>query len=244
MQLRALLFDKDGTFLDFAKTWNAATGEVIAALSEGDNGMARRLAKIVGYDLDRSVLLPTSPFVGSSVGELSPLWAAALGAPAGDASFDERLRSLFHEATLHAATPIGEPGLIFEALRDEGYRLGVITNDSELGAKAQCDRLGLSHWFDAILGYDSGHGRKPEAGQVVAFMERFGFRPNETALIGDTLHDMHAARAAGVTGIGVESGFMSAEQLSPQADYVISDISQLQDLLKEKDKHAELVLPG
>lgn len=243
MQLRALLFDKDGTFLDFAKTWNAATGEVIAALSGGNDGVARRLAEIVGYDLGASVLLPTSPFVGSSVGELSPLWASVLGENASP-TFDDRLRELFYEATLHAATPIGEPALIFEALRADGYRLGVVTNDSERGAKAQCDRLGLSHWFDAILGYDSGHGRKPEAGQVVAFMERFGFQPEETALIGDTLHDMHAARAAGVVGIGVESGFMLADQLGPYADHVISDISQLRQLLKEMDGHTELVSPG
>lgn len=231
MQLRALLFDKDGTFLDFAKTWNAATGVVIAELAAGSPAVAGRLAEIVGYDLDTSVLLPTSPFVGSSVGELSPLWAAALGESTSP-TFDERLRQLFHQATLHAATPIGEPGQIFEALQAQGYRLGVITNDSEIGARAQCERLGLAHWFEAIIGYDSGHGRKPEAGQIVAFMERFGFRPEETALIGDTLHDMHAARAAGVTGIGVESGFMTAEQLSPFADHVLSDISNLQELLQ------------
>ncbi|BCP53252.1 phosphatase [Kaistia sp. 32K] len=232
MQLRALLFDKDGTFLDFAKTWDAATGSVIAALTEGDEAAARRLAEIVGYDLEASILMPTSAFVGGSVSELAELWAVALGLPADDASFLNRLRELFHEATLHAATPIGEPGRIFAALRSDGYQLGVITNDSEIGAKAQCERLGLSQWFEAIIGYDSGHGRKPEAGQIVAFMERFGYQPGETALIGDTLHDMHAARAAGVLGIGVESGFMSAEQLAPHADYVISDISQLQGLLQ------------
>lgn len=231
MPLRALLFDKDGTFLDFAKTWNTATGAVIAALADGDSIVAGRLADIVGYDLELGSLIPDSPFIGSSVADLSPLWAVALGLPAEDAEFDARLRGLLHDATLHAAAPIGAPGLVFEALKAEGYELGVITNDSEMGARAQCERLGLAHWFEAIIGYDSGHGRKPEAGQIIAFMERFGYRPEETALIGDTLHDMHAARAAGVMGIAVESGFLTAEQLSPYADYVISDISKLQDLL-------------
>ena len=232
MQLRALLFDKDGTFLDFAKTWNTATGSVITSLAEGDSIVAGRLADIVGYDLDAGSLIPDSPFIGSSVADLSPLWAVALGLPAEDAAFDARLRGLLHDATLESAAPIGAPGLVFETLKAEGYELGVITNDSETGARAQCERLGLAHWFEAIIGYDSGHGRKPEAGQIIAFMERFGYQPEETVLIGDTLHDMHAARAAGVMGVGVESGFLSAVQLGPHADHVISDISYLPGLLK------------
>lgn len=231
MQLRALLFDKDGTFLDFAKTWDAATGSVINTLAEGDAAVAQRLAAIVHYDLEARVLLPTSPFIASSVGELIPLWSEALGRP-GDAAFDQLLRDLFHDATLNAATPIGEPSVVFEGLQQAGYRLGVVTNDSERGARSQCERLGLVSWFDAIFGYDSGHGRKPEAGQIMAFLDRFGFQPGETAMIGDTLHDLHAARAAGVIAIGVESGFMSAEQLAPDADYIISDISKLSDLLQ------------
>jgi phosphoglycolate phosphatase len=232
MPLRAILFDKDGTFLDFAKTWNTATGAVIETLAAGDGSIADRLAAIVGYDLDARSLVPSSPFIGASVADLSPLWAVALGLPAEDAAFDTRLRGLLHDATLAAAAPIGVPELVFEALKAEGYELGVITNDSETGARAQCERLGLSHWFEAIIGYDSGHGRKPEAGQIIAFMERFGYQPEETALIGDTLHDMHAARAAGVMGIGVESGFLSVVELGPHADHVISDISYLPELLK------------
>jgi phosphoglycolate phosphatase len=232
MPLRAILFDKDGTFLDFAKTWNTATGSVIGTLAQGDGAIADRLADIVGYDLAARSLVPTSPFIGSSVADLSPLWAVALGLPAEDAAFDARLRDLLHEATLSAAEPIGVPELVFETLKAEGYELGVITNDSETGARAQCERLGLAHWFEAIIGYDSGHGRKPEAGQIVAFMERFGYQPHETALIGDTLHDMHAARAAGVMGIGVESGFLTAQDLAPHAAHVIRDISYLPDLLK------------
>ena len=98
MQLRALLFDKDGTFLDFAKTWDAATGSVINTLAEGDGVLAERLAEIVHYDLEARVLLPTSPFIASSVGELIPLWAEALGRP-GDATLEQILRDLFHDAT-------------------------------------------------------------------------------------------------------------------------------------------------
>jgi phosphoglycolate phosphatase len=228
--LRALLFDKDGTLVDFAATWNGATGAVIETLSAGDERLAARLAEIVHFDRGAATLLPSSPFIGGSLAELVLDWADALGVPP-DGAFDDRLKGLFHETALLAAVPIGDPAALLGELKDQGYRLGLITNDSEAGARAQSEKLGFAHHFDAILGYDSGHGRKPEPGPVLEFMRRFDLRPDETALIGDTLHDLDAARAAGAVAIGVASGFLSAERLAPHADHVVGSIMELPALL-------------
>ncbi|MCX5493861.1 HAD family hydrolase [Kaistia dalseonensis] len=232
MPLRAILFDKDGTFLDFARTWDTATADVIRLLAAGDEIIAARLASIIHFDDATQRLLPTSPFVGGSLEDIGPDWAAALGQAPGPV-FDARLIDLYYEAALDAAVPIGDPSLVFAALKEAGYRLGVITNDSERGARAHCAKLGLTHWFDDIIGYDSGHGRKPEAGQILAFLDRFGIRPEEAALVGDTMHDVDAARAAGVTAISVATGYLTEEQLTPWADYVLSDIMALPALLEK-----------
>lgn len=236
MRLKAILFDKDGTLVDFAETWNRATGDVIRVLSDGDDGAAAQLAAIVHFDPASGMLLPTSPFVGGSIADLAPQWAGAIGV-AADLDFIDRLVELFHEGSLRAVAPIGDPAALLSGLKGEGYRLGIITNDSEAGARAQSEKLGLTPWFDAIIGYDSGHGQKPEAGQILAFMARFGVAPSETALVGDTLHDLDAARAAGVVAIGVASGYLDADTLRPHADHVISNIMELPSLL---DRMSEL----
>ncbi len=231
-RLKALLFDKDGTLVDFAITWNGAAASVLASLAGDDDAMHAALAAILHYDRETAAILPTSPFIGGTVIDIAAHFAPVVGiAPGEHADFVDRLARMFNDGALASVAPIGDPLGLLTRLKAEGYLLGIVTNDTEAGARAQSAKLGLDALFDAVIGYDSGHGRKPDPGQINAFMATFGTRADETALIGDTLHDLDAARAAGVTAIGVASGYLSAEQLSPHADHVISDIMALPALL-------------
>jgi phosphoglycolate phosphatase len=66
---------------------------------------------------------------------------------------------------------------------------------------------------------------------VQAFAREIGAEPAEIALVGDTLHDLDCARAAGAVAIAVLSGVATREDLAPHADYVIADIGDLPGLL-------------
>ncbi len=231
-KLKALLFDKDGTLVDFAITWNGAARTVLATLAGDDDDIHARLAAILHFDRATEAILPTSPFVGGTVIDIAAHFAPVVGVePADHDAFVERLARLFNDGALASVAPIGDPLGLLTLLKAEGYLLGIVTNDTEAGARAQSEKLGLDKLFDAIIGYDSGHGRKPDPGQIHAFMKAFGVEAEATALIGDTLHDLDAARAAGVTAIGVASGYLSADDLAPHADHVISDIMALPELL-------------
>ncbi|MCX5514638.1 hypothetical protein C3941_16225 [Kaistia algarum] len=230
MTLRALLFDKDGTLVDFALTWNGAAAAVLAALAGEDDALHGRLAAVLHFDRQRAVILPTSPFVGSTVDDIAVEFAPILGAD-DLAVLARELAVMFNAGALASVAPIGDPLGLLTSLKAESYLLGIVTNDTESGARAQAEKLGLDHLFDAIIGYDSGHGRKPDPGQIHAFLDRFDVVPEEAALIGDTMHDLDAARAAGVVAIGVASGYLSAEQMAPHADHVIGSIMELPALL-------------
>ncbi|MDQ0470733.1 HAD family hydrolase [Labrys wisconsinensis] len=231
MPLRAILFDKDGTFVDFHSTWSPAAHAVMRRLAAGDEDKLRQLIEVNHFDVETGLIRSTSPMIAQSSADYGVTWASVLGV-AADAAFFSRMDGMFREEGLATVAPIGEPTLMLAELRREGYALGVITNDSEAGARAQCDKLGLTAWFDAIIGYDSGHGRKPEPGPILACARRFGVAPGETALVGDTLHDLHAARAAGATAIGVLSGFAGEAELAEHADHVLPDIMALPALLR------------
>jgi phosphoglycolate phosphatase len=56
---------------------------------------------------------------------------------------------------------------------------------------------------------------------------------SEVALIGDSTHDLHAARAAGAVAIAVLSGPASRDALAPHADYVIESILDLPDFVQK-----------
>ena len=120
---------------------------------------------------------------------------------------------------------------MLRALQARGLRLGLATNDAEANARQQLEMLGLHGHLDFVAGYDSGHGGKPEPGMVLAFAAALGVAPAQVALVGDTPHDMGAARAAGAIAVAVLSGPVGRAVLEPMADHVIDSIADLPALV-------------
>jgi phosphoglycolate phosphatase len=233
MTLRGILLDKDGTLIDFDATWGPAAYEVMRALAEGDEAKFAALMRVSHYVEAERRFLPTSPLIAGSSAEYGPLWATALGRPAEEELFVE-MDDLFRYWGLESLAPIGRPAEIVADLARRGFVLGIATNDAELSARAQAEALGLMPYLDFIVGYDSGFGGKPGPGMVLAFARQHGFEPHEVALVGDTLHDFHAARAAGAVGIGVLTGptrSLARPEIEPYADHIVDSIADLPALV-------------
>ncbi|MEO1579525.1 MAG: HAD-IA family hydrolase, partial [Pseudomonadota bacterium] len=108
-----------------------------------------------------------------------------------------------------------------------GLRLGVVTNDAEAPARAHLAQVGVLTAFDIVIGCDSGHGAKPAPGPVLGALEALGARPEQAVMVGDSLHDLMAGRAAGVQTVGVLTGLAERADLAPLADVVVPDIGHL-----------------
>lgn len=230
MTLRALLFDKDGTLVDFDATWGPAAYDVMTAMAGDDRAALERLMHVSHYDETSRRFKPTSPLVAGSSGDYGPVWAEALRRPFSTDVTDEMDRR-FVEAGLIHLSPIGDPAGVLTALKGRGLALGIVTNDSEAGARSQARALGIDHHLDYVVGWDSGFGRKPAPGQIHAYLERTGLPAHAVAMIGDSLHDLHAARAAGVLAVGVETGPIIPEGFAEAADVVLPSIMALEDWL-------------
>jgi phosphoglycolate phosphatase len=234
MTLSGILFDKDGTLIDFDGTWGPATYHVMRTLSAGDERKFMRLVEISEYVLEERRFRPTSPLIAGSSAEYGPDWAAALERPDTPDLYRE-MDDLFRTFGLRSIAPIGEPAAIARALKARGLSLGIATNDAEASAKAQAVALGLDVHLDYIAGYDSGYGGKPEPGMVLGFAAAIGAPPESVALIGDSLHDLAAARAAGAVAVLVLTGPLgegARAELAPHADHVIGSIADLPELVE------------
>jgi phosphoglycolate phosphatase len=231
MSISAILFDKDGTLIDFDDTWGPATYAVMRALAKGDETAMRRQAEALHFSLETRRFLLTSPLIAGSSASYGSLWGEALGRSDHDALRRE-IDALSAAESLKSLAPIGRPSEIFAALKARGLRLGLATNDSEASARRQVAALGLADHLDFIVGYDSGHGGKPEPGMALAFARHCGVAPAEVAMVGDTLHDLRAARAAGALAVAVLTGPAKIEDLADEADHVLDDIGGLIDLLE------------
>ena len=232
--LTGILFDKDGTFVDFEKTWGTATYEVIRILSAGDAAATDRIVDAMHYHVPSRRFRATSPLIAGAPDSYVHLWADALGR-ANDATMLADLNRCFASETLRALAPLGSPAAVMTALHTRGLKLGLATNDTEASGRAQVVALGLDGLFDFYAGYDSGHGAKPDAGMVLAFARAIGAAPDRIAMVGDSAHDMNAARAAGALAVAVLTGPASRDDLEPLADHVLAGIEDLPMLVDEID---------
>ena len=229
--IKAILFDKDGVFVDFEKTWTPVL-KVIAADLGGREGavLTNRLLDVAGFDASSDRFLPGSVWAAGHADDLVTAWAPLLG------GMDQR--ALYAVVERHCVEAMPQPLLpaavqhqIFSDLKAMGLKLGVATNDMAASARATVERFGLADVFDLVLGFDSVANPKPAGDPVVAFAGHSNVLPHEVMMVGDNTHDMHCGRAGGAgVVVGVLSGNSSRHQLEPLADHIIDDISHLPQL--------------
>lgn len=93
-----------------------------------------------------------------------------------------------------------------DQLTNAGWKLAVCTNKPQALAEKLLHALGIRHRFAAMIGADTCATRKPDAAPVLASIERAGGLASRAVLIGDTVTDREAARAAGIKSILVTFG--------------------------------------
>ncbi|MBO0868325.1 MAG: ATP-dependent sacrificial sulfur transferase LarE [Micromonosporaceae bacterium] len=193
---------------------------------------------VVGFDLDMT-LLDTRPGIAAALRQLSaqtgvPIDADAavsrLGPPlqqelahwfppgAVDAAVTS-FRELYPHHAIATSAALPGAAAAVEAVRSAGGRVGVIT--------AKRDDLAVAHLAHVGLVADEVHGLCWQDGKSQALRET-----GATVYVGDHLADMAAARAAGVTAVGVTTGPCSAQQLREAgADVVLADLTGFPDWL-------------
>jgi len=227
VNIGGVIFDKDGTLFDFHATWSGWAGALIEELAEGDAALAQALAAALVYDLAAGRFLPGSPAIAGTGREAAQRIAEVLR----DRSIDEIERHLMltsADAPLAPAVPL--EGFL-AALAARGLALGVVTNDTEYGARAHLSAAGVIDRFGFVAGYDSGFGAKPAPGPLTAFARHAALAPGRVAMVGDSTHDLLAGRRAGMRTIGVLTGTAAEAELAPHADVVLPDIGHIPDWL-------------
>jgi len=226
--IKGLLFDKDGTLLDFNATWPPIYDRVAMELAAGDAALARRLLEHGGRDPLSGRYRAGSLLAQGNTQEIAEVWGPLLPGWPSDVLI-ERMDRLFAEEGVEASAPVLDLAAFFARLKARGLKLGVATSDNERAAKAILERFQSLHLLDFLAGYDSGHGVKPTPGMVQGFCRAVGLAPAEVAMIGDNRHDMEMGRRAGCGAcVGVLTGTSAAADLKPLATVVLDSIAALE----------------
>jgi phosphoglycolate phosphatase len=232
--IKGILFDKDGTLVDFNATWLGVADFMAMDAADGDRWKADRLLAAAGFDFANRRFKPDSIFASGTNMDVVELWFPRL-------SDEDQMLAVarFNEITsVQGSTmAVALPGIVdtLAVLHKRSYRLGVATNDSTSGAEKTLVTLGVAQLFDAAYGYDAVANPKPAPDTIQAFCDLTGLRASEIAMVGDNRHDLEMARAGGCgLAVGVLSGTGTRESLAEIADVILDSVADLPDFLSAR----------
>lgn len=214
MKYRNIIFDFDGTLADTAELTVETMHRTNRAMNLPDKSDAKCRA-MIGYRLEEipSILWPEMP-------DLSERYAATFREIYKSAKEDFKVRTY--------------PGMsdTLTRLKLNGIRMAVASSRSKVSLLDLCNELRIADYFQMIVGGGDVKIGKPAPDPVNLVLATQVWDKDETLVVGDMSVDILMGKAAGAATCGVTYGNSSVEELrDAEADYIISDFSQLQDLL-------------
>lgn len=226
-----VVFDKDGTLLDFHAMWGGWAIELGRRL----DGATRRpvagdVFATIGFDPTTGRVRPGAPLAVATMSQIRELIAAVIRrwCPSVGAARRAVETAWFTPDPVARAVPIGDLPALFGTLLDSGRTVAVATTDDRTPTDATLRALGVRDLVAAIACGDDGIGVKPDPRMLLGLCEAVRIPPERTVVIGDTLADLRMARSAGAgLAIGVLSGIDDADTLAPAADLILPSIADL-----------------
>lgn len=223
MNIRGVIFDKDGTLFDFQSTWGIWTAQVLARIAGSDEALLQQLAEALGYDTQTRRVQPGSVIVAATPMDIAAVVNDCIPA-LSQAQICEWLNE---EAKTAPQVLVTDLHRLTAELRRINLGLCVMTNDAEAPARAHLASVQASGLFDFVIGSDSGFGAKPQAAPLLALADKMEIPAAACVMVGDSTHDLRAGRAAGMRAVAVLTGLAEADELAPLADAVLPDVSHL-----------------
>lgn len=229
--IKGILFDKDGTLVEFNTLWVNSTYSVIYELvkqyAHGDyvgktNKIANRIG-LKGNEVDENSLL-----AGKTSKDISKVIADALHVD--QKMIHKKMNALYYRHVQENSSDIktiGNLTALFKQLKKSRLKIGIVTADNFDVTMFTVTQLGIRKYID-FIGTADLYEKKPNREAMDVFCQAHHLEPDEVIHVGDTSVDMEFSKH-GRFGVGVLSGVGSEETLRKYTPHIIDSVQDLID---------------
>jgi putative hydrolase of the HAD superfamily len=148
-----------------------------------------------------------------------------------DGAFSTEIGRAFQDERRARMTAFSDAAPVLARLRDDGYKIGLVTNGAPLVQREKLQASGLAGCFDhVVVSGDIGVG-KPDVRVFQPALEGLGVRPEEAAMVGNRLErDIQGAKNAGILPVLIRRRGLSSGS-GPSPEFEISSLEELPPLL-------------
>ncbi|AOM83502.1 HAD family hydrolase [Salisediminibacterium beveridgei] len=243
LPIDTVIFDKDGTLVDFESLWFTWLDDIHSYLTSSfsieDPNFKDELYQalgIAGRDID-----PMSPLAIGSLNDSKVIISFKLyikGVP-WDQAVELVTKSIDYanerQSKSDAIRPVQGIERVLEEMKSIGMKLGVMTADETSQAKEHLRALKLAHFFDFIIGNDQVENGKPYPDMAFLAADQYDAVLERSVMIGDTNGDMKLGKNAGMhASIGILSYAKNHGAHLEDADYKITTYDDIQIIKKTK----------
>jgi phosphoglycolate phosphatase len=215
ISVQAIMLDLDGTLLHTAPEIAGAANQMLQAMRRPT------LAK-----------QQIQSFIGEGAQTLIKRCLMGSSASEPDAATLAEAQALFlHYYAGNVSHSQPYPGVVagLEAMQKAGYRLACVTNKPASFTLPLLQANRLEAYFSVVVSGDSLSKKKPDPAQLLHVCEQFQLAPEQALMVGDSISDVTAARAAGCYVFTVPYGYNHGLVL--QSDASIAELSDALTLL-------------
>ena len=232
-EVKAILFDKDGTLTNIDNMWVEPTEMVIRNILKQHikqdspitiEQMLELLGIVQGEIVPNSVIASgTVEDMLDEIGKYFPIDKKAL--------YDVVLEDFRQYLLAHPdmIIPIGDVAFLISELKQKGIKVGVVTNDSYIPTKTIFEILRVWHLFDFVATPDE-YPAKPAADSLIGASEHLAVPLHEIFYVGDSYLDMAYAKHCG-GGIAVLTSGSDVHTMKEQSVLVLDSVEQLLDFV-------------
>lgn len=238
MITKAIIFDKDGTLMDFDSFWLPVTHNVIEELKRDRKAAAISESEILNaLGVEDDITNINGVLCGGTYAQTGRIMYDVLKSHGYKSTINEVTEFVTDSYHRNCEKGIVKPTCdniceVLSKLKSYGIKLAVVTTDDPFVTKKCLQTLGIDTLIDRVYTDDDSFPAKPNPYCIFDFLKREGLSKSEVVMVGDTLTDIAFAKNGGIKVIGVAKSDANKKVLTGETSVIIPDISHIFEVLE------------